>query len=77
LKRSEEEILSDWAGDMGLLNLEERPTYLIQKEKMVEHNVFWMMGVFRSEREDWWYDGIVGRLQRGCRMIILRWSNNT
>ncbi|KAL3756900.1 hypothetical protein ACHAWU_007741 [Discostella pseudostelligera] len=37
LKRSEEEILSDWAGDIkGLLNLEERPTSLIQKEKMIQ-----------------------------------------
>lgn len=36
-KRSEEEILSDWAGDIkGLLNLVEETTYLIQKEKMVQ-----------------------------------------
>jgi len=38
-KRSEEEVLSDWAGDIKeLLGLVEKTTYLIQKENMVQNH---------------------------------------
>jgi 26S proteasome regulatory subunit N5 len=36
-KRCEEEVLSDWASDIGkLLGLVEETTYLIHKERMVQ-----------------------------------------